>query len=101
MAVIVTCVGAETVEATTSVKALVCPEKFARIVRGTLTTAGLLLTSIILAPSVGAPALRLTVTRTPMLLPPTTVFGASVTEEIGIFCEGAETVSVAVFVAPP
>ena len=70
-------------------------------VGGTLTTVGLLLDSIIVAPSVGAPALRLTVTRTPMLLPPTTVFGASVTEEIGIFCEGAETVSVAVFVAPP
>ena len=97
----VTCVGALTSAAETSAKALVCPEKLVRITRGTLTTAGLLLTSIILAPSVGEPALRLTVMRTPMLLPPTTVDGESVTEEIGIFCEGALTVRVAVFVAPP
>ncbi len=73
----VTCVGAETVVATTSVKALVCPEKKIRIERGRETMDGLLLESIIVAPSVGAPALKLTVTRTPILLPPTTVEGES------------------------
>src|SRR5215210_6931383 len=97
----VTCVGAETSAADTSAKALVCPAKLVLITRGTLTTDGLLLVSMILAPSAGEPALRLTVTRTPVLLPPTTVDGESVTEEIGTFCEGALTVSVAVFVTPP
>ena len=101
MAVIVTCVGAETIVAATSANRLVVPEKLARIVRGTLTITGLLLASIMVAPSVGAPALRLTVTRTPVLLPQTIVAGESVTEEIGTFCEGAVTVKVAVFVAPP
>ncbi len=97
----VTCVGAETVVATTSVKALVCPEKKIRIERGRETMDGLLLESIIVAPSVGAPALKLTVTRTPILLPPTTVEGESMTEEIGTACVGAVTVSVALFVTPP
>ncbi len=97
----VTCVGAETVVATTSVKALVCPEKRIRIERGTERTDGLLLASIIVAPSVGAPEAKLTVARTPMLLPPTTVEGESVTEEIGTACDGAVTVRVADFVAPP
>ncbi len=98
---IVTCVGAFKVVATTSVNWLVCPEKKIRIERGTETTDGLLLESIIVAPSVGAPEAKLTVKRTPTLLPPTIVDGESVTEEIGIFCEGALTVSVALFVAPP
>ena len=96
----VTCVGAETVLAKTSVNALVCPEKLVRMVRGTLTTDGLLLDSINVAPSGGAAPLKLTVTRTPVL-PPTTVDGESVTDASGTFCEGADTVSVAVFVTPP
>ena len=69
--------------------------------RGTLTTDGLLLVNIIVAPSMGEPALRLAVMRTPMLPPPTTVAGESVTEASGTFCVGALTVSGAVFVAPP
>lgn len=98
---IVICVGAETGDAETSANVLVCPWKFVRMTRGTGTIAGLLLERLILAPSSGEPEARLTMMRTPTLPPPTTVEGESVTEEIGIFCDGAATVKTAVFVAPP
>lgn len=101
MAVIVTSVLAVTAEGAKSLNALVCPDSGMFTERGRETMAGLLLESIIVAPSVGAPEAKLTVKRTPTLLPPTTVDGESVTEEIGIFCAGALTVSVALLVAPP
>ena len=98
---IVISVGALTVVGATSANALSCPSKFVRITRGTVRIAGLLLERLILAPSSGEPEANVTVMRTPILLPPTTVEGESVTEEIGIFCDGAATVKGAVFVTPP